>query len=121
MPSVLLSAGSALAQTREFAEPGLEDAFDTGDLFAVGGDLAEQAGQIGTGPEALFELVGAAHRPVEHRLLAEDDDPRGEREYDEQTEDELYRQARAQHQHRDIEVAIHAVGFSADMEFSGNR
>src|SRR4029077_1305919 len=98
----------ALAQAREFAESGLEDALDAGDLLTVRGDLAEQAGQVGAGPETLLELVGAAHGPAEHRLLAEDDDPRGEREHDEQTQDELDRQARAEHQHRNIEVAIHA-------------
>ncbi|MFI4969767.1 MAG: MotA/TolQ/ExbB proton channel family protein, partial [Lysobacterales bacterium] len=61
-------------------------------LFGTAADLLEQARKIGAGPEALLEFVGARIRAVDQRLLAEDDEPRRDRESDQDPEHQLDRQ-----------------------------
>jgi hypothetical protein len=62
------------------------------------GDVAEQRGEVGAGPEALFEFVGMAAGIVEDLLLAEDDHPRGDRESEQDDHHQLHRQAGVQHE-----------------------
>jgi hypothetical protein len=105
----------ALAQAGEFAESRLENAFDAGHLVAGRGHLAKQAGKIGARPEAFLEIVGAFHRPAEHRHFAEDDHPRKERKHQQDHHDDLDEQAGVEHELQNIDTAVHAL------EFSGNR
>ena len=66
---------SALAQAVELAEPGFEDRLQAGDQAIPVGGARVQLRQVGAGPEAVLELLGAAVRDLVGARLAEDDHP----------------------------------------------
>src|SRR5690606_15352085 len=106
---------ATLADAIELAEAAFEDRLQAADLAIALGGAGVKLGQLGPGPEAFLETVGFAIGAIKDALLAENDHPGGDRAEDEQQQDELYRQARVQHQGQHVDaVALRGGGDGFD-------
>jgi hypothetical protein len=66
---------AALADAVELAHAAFEDRLEPFDVAAALGRVGVQLGQLGTGPEALLEIVSFLLCAIQHALLAQDDHP----------------------------------------------
>src|SRR6185437_554275 len=99
----------ALALASELAKARLEDVLDPAVASTAVADLAEQLGQIATGPETLLERLGIFQRRLGLRVLADDDHPRQERAHEQHGQHELYRQARIRDQRENVQSTVHCL------------
>src|SRR5690606_34132843 len=99
-----------VAQAGELAEAGLEDRLQPADnSVAVGGGRV-QLDQVRAGPEPVLEFVRFLVGALEGAQLAENDYPADQGPGQQQQDDQLDRQARAQHQVQVVDAAVGDAG-----------